>query len=84
MASGHDKLEKGHGDGGVESGSDDKTQSQHIDGKNSYIPAVSSPPRRIFEAPEFIRNMTAEERYRVESSLRRKIDMRLMPMIIIM
>ena len=84
MASSHDNLEKGQGDGGVESGSDDKMPSQHIDGKKSYIPDASSPPRRILEAPEFIRNMTDEERYRVESSLKRKIDMRLMPMIIIM
>lgn len=85
MASHQDNIEKDLGHRGAESGSDDKVQSQHIDGKDSYnIPAVASTPTRIFEAPERIRNMTLGERHAVESRLKRKIDARLMPMIILM
>ncbi|KAF4629961.1 hypothetical protein G7Y89_g8185 [Cudoniella acicularis] len=47
-------------------------------------PAIATTPSRVFEAPEFIRNMTPEQRLKVENSLRRKIDMRLMPMIVLM
>jgi hypothetical protein len=85
MASNQENLEKGLAHVGAESGSDDKVQSQHIDGKDAYgIPAVATTPARIFEAPERIRNMTPEERHAVESRLKRKIDARLMPMIVLM
>lgn len=39
---------------------------------------------RTFEAPEWIRNMTADERQDAETSLRRKIDIRLLPMVVLM
>lgn len=81
----HDKLEKGLGDLGVDSGSDDKALPTHVEGSDANIISdVSSRPARIFEAPERIRNMSPEERQSVESRLKRKIDMRLMPMIILM
>lgn len=89
MASAHehfDRDEKVLAGGDVESGSDGKGQSHHVDDtKDSTLaPAVSLRPTRTFEAPEFIRNMTPEERHTVEANLKRKIDFRLMPMIILM
>lgn len=36
------------------------------------------------QPPEILRNMTAEERAALEKKLRRKIDLRLLPMIILM
>ncbi|CAG8975270.1 hypothetical protein HYALB_00007971 [Hymenoscyphus albidus] len=60
-------------------------QVESIDEK-SPIDTVSPPalPAKVFEAPEFIRNMTAEERVEVETRLKRKLDIRLMPMIVLM
>lgn len=76
MASNTPIPNKEHGDGIIESGSDDKPQIDLVDGK--------SVPSRMFEPPEFLRHMTTEERNQIESKLKRKIDMRLMPMIILM
>jgi hypothetical protein len=76
MASAHDNLEKGlvvDRDSGFE----EKGISQQIDD-----PPITT--TRSFAAPEFIRNMTPEEREQVEGRLRRKIDLRLLPMIILM
>ena len=85
MATAHDNYEKGLSGSDVESGSDGKGQSHHVDTKDpAGAPDVSLRPTRTFEAPEFIRNMTPEERMEVESRLKRKIDFRLMPMIILM
>jgi len=80
-----DNSEKGFADGEVEWGSEDKIQSRHVDEKDkNIVPAIALAPTRMFQAPEFIRNMTPEERLVVETNLKRKIDMRLMPMIILM
>jgi len=74
-------LEKKVGARGIESSSDDKIQSNHVDGLD---PVAAVPSKKKFEAPEFIRNMSPEERASVEASLKKKIDLRLMPMIVIM
>jgi hypothetical protein len=88
MTSTNDHLEEGLGGGGLNPNPnlDDKVQSEHIDeGKGIFNPAAESKmPERIFEAPESVRNMTPEQREAAEAKLRRKIDMRLMPMIILM
>ncbi|EPE27776.1 MFS general substrate transporter [Glarea lozoyensis ATCC 20868] len=78
--------DKGHVVGDVDSASEEKGRIQHIDGDASPPDTVAkeTTPTRVFEAPEFIRNMTAEQRLDVENRLRRKIDIRLMPMIVIM
>jgi len=59
---------------------DEKRDIEHIDaeelGQHMHI------PKR--EAPELVRDLSAEERTRLEIKLRRKIDLRLMPMVIIM
>jgi hypothetical protein len=63
---------------------DDKAQIEQVDDvSKGAIPSSRSRSAR-FEAPEFIRNMSPEEREAVELRLRRKIDLRLMPMIILM
>lgn len=81
MSSSDDHLEEGRNYGG-RMDPDDKAQIEQVDDVKNRV--VSSPPTRIFEAPEFIRNMTPEEREKAELRLRQKIDMRLMPMIILM
>jgi hypothetical protein len=43
-----------------------------------------SVPGKPSRAPEIIRAMTPEHRQKLETSLRRKIDLRLMPMVVIM
>lgn len=76
----HSDRENDLENGGDNSILHDKSRVEHIDGAKD-IPSART---RIFEAPESIRNMTAEEREAAESRLRRKIDIRLMPMIILM
>jgi hypothetical protein len=84
MASVHDNFEKGLA-GEMDSGSD-KAQIQEVDrlGQESGLAATATGGSRVFQAPEFIRNMTPQERHSAESRLKAKIDMRLMPMIILM
>jgi hypothetical protein len=43
-----------------------------------------SVPEKQSRAPEFVRNMPPELRAKLETSLRRKIDLRLLPMIVLM
>jgi hypothetical protein len=78
--------DKGHVAGDMDSASEEKGRIQHIDSDTSPHEngTGTAAPARVFEAPEFIRNMTAEQRLGVENRLRRKIDARLMPMIVIM
>jgi len=86
MATAHDNYEKGLVGGDIESGSDDKGRIQHVDhdGKDVGVPAVATATTRTFEAPEYVRNMTREQRIEIEGKLKRKIDIRLMPMIVLM
>jgi hypothetical protein len=73
-------YEKGLGAGEVESASDGKGATALKGGAS----ASAGPTRtRTLEAPEFIRNWTPEERAAVEKKLKWKIDLRLMPMIIL-
>jgi len=48
------------------------------------VPGALPPGLRQLEAPESVRNLTAEERQHLEAKLVRKIDLRLLPMIILM
>lgn len=75
MTSGNDDLEKDFGKEEVET-----LYGQVGSEKGNADAAVAA---RTFEAPEWIRNLTPEERLEVETRLKRKIDLRLMPMIII-
>ncbi|KAL2023161.1 hypothetical protein VTK56DRAFT_3767 [Thermocarpiscus australiensis] len=67
-----DGVEKTYG---LESGSADE--------KASVAKIEDSVSQRL-QPPEFIRNLTPEERERLETQLKRKIDTRLLPAIIIM
>jgi hypothetical protein len=82
-----DKFEKGLASGDLESGSDNaKNQHIHVEGGDTNAPALTAAALggRTFEAPEWIRNLSLEERHSIEANLKRKLDIRLMPMIVIM
>jgi hypothetical protein len=51
---------------------------------SKQAPATVAAERRGLQPPELIRNWTAEERAEKERLLRKKIDIRLLPMIILM
>jgi hypothetical protein len=70
----HDEVVGGKGDG-IE-----HAQMEHVIGTGSEGMAQAT----LREAPAFIQNMTAEERALAERRLTRKIDIRLLPMIILM
>lgn len=46
--------------------------------------ATASATKRGLQPPEFLAHMSAEERQELETKLKRKIDLRLMPAIILM
>jgi hypothetical protein len=56
----------------------------HSDSAERDIGMPNARPTRTFEAPEWIRNLSPEERLEVEEKLKRKIDLRLLPMVILM
>jgi hypothetical protein len=87
MAPAHDTNEQGSSAKGLESTSQGKQSDlQDVDDvENKSGPLVTSPSLRpTLEAPQLIQNMTSEERRVAENRLRRKVDFRLMPMIIVM
>lgn len=62
---------------------DSKTPPAH----SSQVPpqtGAGSGVRRGLQPPEFLLNMSMEERLELETKLKRKIDLRLMPAIILM
>lgn len=76
----HDESEKGIPTGEVESASEGKGPDAS---EKENVVAADARRTRSLEAPEFIRNLTAEQRAAMEAKLRWKIDLRLMPMIIL-
>jgi hypothetical protein len=84
MSYSSDKLEQGLKYGNeTDSTTENKTQAQELDGSKTNNPAPSR-LNRASEMPECIRHMSVEEREQAELKLRQKIDLRLMPMIILM
>lgn len=80
---------------GAGNGSGSGSGSANILDDDSKVPAAHSsdvPPqtgagtgiRRGLQPPEFLLNMSMEERLELETKLKRKIDLRLMPAIILM
>jgi hypothetical protein len=63
MSSAHDNFEKGLAAPEMDSESD-KAQAQEVDklGQESGLAPLRTERSRVFQAPEFIRNMTPEER----------------------
>lgn len=53
-------------------------------GLATEISNVSAAPNQVFEAPEWIRDLSPEERSTIEAKLLRKIDFRLLPMVVLM
>ncbi|KAI9721833.1 MAG: hypothetical protein M1812_002169 [Candelaria pacifica] len=58
---------------------DDKYAAERIDSPESHADV----PIRIREAPPLVRGLAPEERERLEAELRRKIDFRLLPMVVL-
>jgi hypothetical protein len=63
---------------------DTRTASHDHSPEAKAAPAIKLEGERAFAAPEWIRNLTVEERHDVEAKLKRKLDTRLMPMIVLM
>lgn len=61
---------------------DDKYKANHADDKTPLETSASA--RRKREAPPLVKHLTAEERHGLELALVRKIDSRLLPMIVLM
>ncbi|KAF7958158.1 hypothetical protein EAE96_003720 [Botrytis aclada] len=58
---------------------DTKINSNEVE----FVEYDSSKPAKSSGAPAYVRNLTPEDRKRIESSLRRKVDTRLLPMIVL-
>lgn len=66
---------------------DDDDNKKVLSAHTSDVPpqtGASSGVRRGLQPPEFLLNMSMEERLELETKLKRKIDLRLMPAIILM
>lgn len=50
----------------------------------SRVEDASLAQARTFQAPDLVRKMSPEERFVAEAKLKRKIDLRLLPMVILM
>lgn len=61
-----------------------KSDAKELQVLSSNVDSVSQGQSRALQAPEYIRLMTPEERRKAENALRKKIDRRLMPMVVIM
>ncbi|XMA13396.1 hypothetical protein WAI453_006187 [Rhynchosporium graminicola] len=83
MATTHENLEKGIVVGDFDSNSEGKIDTQQIDHAGKGLSAAEIAPQS-HQAPAFIRNMTPEVRAATESRLKRKLDLRIMPMIVLM
>ena len=64
------------------SNDDERKLAQHV--SNASLGGVPSTTRTKREPPELVKNLSTEERQHLETALVRKIDFRLLPMIIIM
>lgn len=66
---------------------DGKDLPKHVDDADANAETrakTTTSPSRVFQAPASVRALSAEERLVVETRLRWKIDLRLMPMIVLM
>ena len=63
-------------------GQDAKYKVEHVDEANPLEASVTV--RRKREAPPLVKDLTSEERHGLELALVRKIDLRLLPMIVLM
>ena len=72
----------------TKSSSNDQQHLEHAGKGHEHnekaAPAVKLEGDAAMRAPEWIRNLSVEERIAVEGKLKRKLDTRLMPMIVLM
>lgn len=59
-------------------------EDKDIEIVSSNVPSISRGQRKALQPPEYVRQMSPDERQKAEAALRKKIDLRLMPMIVIM
>jgi len=57
---------------------------KEIEVVSSNAASISQGQSQALQPPEYVRQMSPEERKKAETALRKKIDLRLMPMIVIM
>ncbi|CAO1599000.1 hypothetical protein XANCAGTX0491_002746 [Xanthoria calcicola] len=62
----------------------DKLDVEHVSNTSLDGPDASEPARRRREAPPLVRDLAPQERARLEKVLVKKIDLRLLPMLILM
>jgi sugar phosphate permease len=63
---------------------DDKERSSHVEDGAPYHESTPTTPRNTMEAPELVKAMSPDDRVKFEKLLLRKIDLRLLPAVIIM
>lgn len=72
----------------TKSSSNDQQHLEHAEDHHEHnekaAPAVKLEGEAAMRAPEWIRKLSVEERIAVEGKLKRKLDTRLMPMIVLM
>jgi hypothetical protein len=61
-----------------------RTDDKEIEILSSNVGSISAGQSQALQPPEYVRQMSLEERRKAEDALRKKIDIRLMPMIVIM
>lgn len=65
-----------------------KDLATHISHTSTDKPGIEleggNPARRVIVAPQWIRDLTPEQRVEIENKLKTKIDFRLLPMVILM
>lgn len=81
------QIEVARQDGGGDGGGGSSSSSSGADATShdrTKSPAIHNNGRRGLQAPEFLLHLSMEERHVLEAKLKRKIDLRLMPAIILM
>lgn len=68
----------------IEASYDSKVSPSHLENDAPVEISPTNQSRPALQAPEFIRNMTPEERAIAEKKLKWKIDLRLLPMVVLM
>lgn len=63
---------------------DGKIQIEHVDGQSPHLEAGTFKQQRVMEPPELVKGLSQEERTSLEKHLVRKIDIRLLPAVVIM
>jgi hypothetical protein len=63
---------------------DDKSSVAHVENPQPHLESTTFKQRGVMEPPELVKAMSPEERAKFEKHLVRKIDLRLLPAVVIM